>query len=240
MVGIYKFTNKINGKSYIGQSTNIERRHKEHKYRNGENTLFHKAIKEYGFDNFDFSIIEYCSADELNDKEVFYIKKYNTLIPNGYNVSEGGYLGHPVALSSIDEAKNIISLLKNTNMTTSEIGSLYDVTHQTVSAINNGYIWRDDSLTYPIRNRKDISKMYCKICGKELYRYAKNNLCNKCIYEKYKKDAPISKEELFGLLCKNSFTYVGNMFGVSANAVRKWCDKYNIPRHSSYYKELAS
>lgn len=239
MTGIYKFTNKFNGKSYIGQSTNIERRYKEHKNRN-ENTLFHEAINEFGFDNFDFSIIEICDKNDLNDKEIFYIKDYNTLVPNGYNVSEGGHNGHPMGLSSIKDVNSIIYLLRNTDMNNTEIGLLYNVSDQTISDINNGRIWRNDSLTYPIRERKTAQKSYCEICGRELSKDAKNNLCRKCIGIKFKKEVPISKEGLYNLLCNNSFIYVGNMFGVSDNAIRKWCDKYGIPRHSSYYRKLIS
>lgn len=238
MIGIYKFTNKINGMSYIGQSVNIERRYKEHKNIKHENTLFHKAIEEYGFDNFDFSIVETCGIEELNDREIFYIKEYNTLLPNGYNVSEGGYHGHPMALSFVENVSAIIYLLKNTNMSNIEIGLLFDVSDQTISDINNGRTWKKDYLDYPIRKRKIVSKSYCEICGKELYKYAKGNLCHKCINKKNKKEIPISKEKLFKLLCENSFICVGKMFEVSDNTIRKWCDKYDIPRHSNYYKNL--
>lgn len=246
MTGIYKFTNKINGKSYIGQSKNIERRYKEHKTKKCENTLFHNAINEYGFENFDFSVIEICDAKELNDKEIYYIKEFNTLFPNGYNVSEGGHYGHPIGLSSIEDVSSIISLLRYTNMSNIEIGLLYDVSDQTISDINNGRIWRRDDIEYPVRNRK-IPKRYCNNCGKELYKYNKSNFCCHCIQQtsinvskfKPKKELPISKEDLFNLLCKNSFIKVGEMFGVSDNAIRKWCDRYGIPRHSDYYRNLA-
>lgn len=247
MTGIYKFTNKTNGKSYIGQSTNIERRHKEHRTRKGESSLFHEAINEYGFENFDFSIVEICDVKELNNKEVYYIKEFNTLFPNGYNVSEGGYYGHPVGLSSMDDVSSIISLLRYTDMSNIEIGSLYDVSDQTISDINNGRIWKRDGLVYPIRNRK-IPKRYCENCGKELYKYSKGNFCRECMpkipinstYSKHKKELPIYKENLFKLLCDNSFIQVGKMFGVSDNTIRKWCDRYDIPRNSSYYRNLAS
>ena len=67
VVGIYKITNKINGKSYIGQSNNIIRRISEHKsesYRQHEiNKVLYKAIEKYGVQNFDFDIIEECSAN---------------------------------------------------------------------------------------------------------------------------------------------------------------------------------
>ena len=242
MIGIYKFTNKTNGKSYIGQSTNIERRYKEHKTRKCENTLFHDAISEYGFENFDFSVIEICNAKELNDKEIYYIKEYNTLFPNGYNLSEGGYFGHPMGLSSIDDVFSIISLLRHTDMSNMEIGSLFDVSDQTISDINNGRIWRRDELIYPIRSRK-IPKKHCKTCGKELYKYAQGELCRECIlklpkHQRCKKEIPISKDDLYKLLCNNSFVIVGKMFNVSDNTIRKWCDRYNISRHSDYYRNL--
>lgn len=243
MTGIYMFTNKFNEKSYIGQSTNIERRHKEHRTRKNEDTLFHDAINEYGFENFYFSVIEICDAKELNDKEVYYIKEYNTLYPNGYNLSEGGHFGHPMRLSSADDVFSIISLLKSTNMTNTEIGLLYGVSDQTISDINNGRIWRKDELVYPIRSRK-IQKRHCENCGKELYKYNKGRFCRKCMPKMSielsisKKEPPVSKEDLLELLCKNSFVQVGKIFGVSDNAIRKWCDKYGIPRHSNYYRNL--
>ena len=244
MVGVYKFTNKINNKSYIGQSTNIERRYKEHKTKKCENSLFHNAINEYGFENFDFAIIETCDVNELNEKEVYYIKKYNTLFPNGYNISEGGYFGHPIGLSSVEDVSHIISLLYHTDMSNIEIGSIFNVSDQTISDINNGRIWRRDGLTYPIRNRK-IQRKYCKNCGKELYKYNQGELCRECVLklpkqQRYKKEVPISKDNLYELLCNNSFVVVGKMFGVSDNTIRKWCDKYNISRHSDYYRNLAS
>lgn len=244
MTGIYKFTNKINGKSYIGQSVDIKRRHKEHRTRKDENSLFHEAISEYGFDNFDFSVIEICDIKDLNSKEIYYINKYNTLFPNGYNASEGGHHGHPMGLSSTDDVSSIISLLRYTNMSNIEIGSLFNVSDQTISDINNGRIWRRDGLTYPIRNRKTPRK-YCRNCGKELYKYVQGDLCRECILKspkhmRFKKDVPVSKEELVELLYKNSFVAVGKMFNVSGNTIKAWCDKYDIPRYSNHYKKSIS
>lgn len=244
MIGIYKFTNKIDGKSYIGQSVDIKRRYKEHKTRKTEYSLFHDAIKEYGFDNFDFSIIELCKVEELDEKEIYYIKEYNTLIPNGYNVSEGGYHRHPMGLSSTNDVYSIIYLLKNTDISNIEIGSLFEVSDQTISDINNGRIWKNDSIVYPIRNRK-IPRRYCENCGKELHKDTQGKLCRNCMltlqkHTRPKRELPVSKEELFELLSNNSFISVGNMFGVSDNTIRKWCDRYGIPRHSDYYRKLAS
>lgn len=100
MVGIYKITNKINNKSYIGQSIDIERRWRQHKTEpfnsNADtyNTIFYRAIRKYGLDNFQFEILEQCSEDQLNEKEKYWIQQYNTYMDNpnsqGYNMTKGG------------------------------------------------------------------------------------------------------------------------------------------------------
>ena len=90
MIGIYKITNKINGKIYIGQSNDIYRRFYEHQTK-GETSRIpvDVAIQKYGKDKFSYEVLEECSIDELNQKETFWIKKLNA-IENGYNCSEGG------------------------------------------------------------------------------------------------------------------------------------------------------
>lgn len=98
MIGIYLIKNKINGKCYVGQADNIERRWKEHKrhykLEKHKNQLIYKAFNKYGIENFSFSIIEECLVEELDEKEIFYIDKYNTYAfkenSNGYNMTLGG------------------------------------------------------------------------------------------------------------------------------------------------------
>lgn len=89
--GIYKITNQINGKYYIGQSVNIKRRWQEHcKFNSREqDAVIHQAFKKYGIENFSFEILEECSIEELNNKEQYYIKYYNTY-PDQYNMTPGG------------------------------------------------------------------------------------------------------------------------------------------------------
>ena len=90
---VYMFTNKINGMSYIGQSINPEKRYKEHLYgrKSKKDTYFDKALKKYGDINFEYKIIDSALSQEQIDKlEQFYIKKYNTLKPFGYNILKGG------------------------------------------------------------------------------------------------------------------------------------------------------
>ena len=77
MIGIYKITNLLNGKIYIGKSLDIKRRWMEHKTpkANGNDKL-HKDIQQYGIENFKFEILEECSENELSQKELCYIKVY--------------------------------------------------------------------------------------------------------------------------------------------------------------------
>lgn len=91
---IYKITNLINQKSYIGLTHRTpELRWKEHintVYREkGRRHHLHNAILKYGPENFEFKILEEVSEDELNNREKYWIKYYNTY-DNGYNETLGG------------------------------------------------------------------------------------------------------------------------------------------------------
>ena len=87
MIGIYKIENLLNHKCYIGQSIHIERRWKEHCQKSTKSVIS-QAIKKYGKENFSFQILEECEIDELAEKEIAYIHKFNSIIPNGYNVAD--------------------------------------------------------------------------------------------------------------------------------------------------------
>ena len=87
---IYKITNKISGKIYIGQKSSKDFRNQFQKYW-GSGIVIKEAIKKYGKENFDKEIIyEAFSIEELNRKEIYYIDFYKSLTPSGYNISEGG------------------------------------------------------------------------------------------------------------------------------------------------------
>jgi group I intron endonuclease len=92
-VGIYKITNP-NGKIYIGQSTDIEKRFKYY-YRlecKGQTKIFN-SLKKYGPENHVFEIIEECSIEQLNEREIYWGLRYKVLNENGLNLKELGIGG---------------------------------------------------------------------------------------------------------------------------------------------------
>ena len=93
--GIYKITNKINNKCYIGQSTDIYQRWIGHKSQSrpvkegGDLAAIHQAIRKYGIDNFLFEIIEVVYPELLNEREQYWIQYYDSY-NQGYNNTLGG------------------------------------------------------------------------------------------------------------------------------------------------------
>lgn len=88
---IYKITNKINGKIYIGKRHSNCIPEKDIKYM-GSGIIINKSIKRYGKENFKKEILCECyNEDELNEKEKYYINLFNSRdLTIGYNITEGG------------------------------------------------------------------------------------------------------------------------------------------------------
>ena len=95
---IYKITNTVNNKAYIGVTirADVEHRWVQHRstIRNGNGCpLLMKAFKKYGEDAFKFDVLIICFDEDVFRFENDYIIKYNTMSPNGYNVAVGGLIG---------------------------------------------------------------------------------------------------------------------------------------------------
>ena len=87
MIGIYKIQNKINNKCYIGQSNNIELRFEQHKYslKTSFSSWYPEAREESNdINDFDFTILQTCSSEELDELEAYWIDYYKSNI-YGYN-----------------------------------------------------------------------------------------------------------------------------------------------------------
>lgn len=116
--GIYKLTNKLNNKVYIGQSKRLKIRLKEHRVsetkseEKSSQSVLRRAIKKYGFHNFNFEVLLYCEeGDYMNAMETKLIQFYNCLVPNGYNVKDGGnkiYMSEEGKRRISEKAKNRI------------------------------------------------------------------------------------------------------------------------------------
>lgn len=226
--GIYKITNDLNGKCYIGQSIHIEKRwtneKADAKNQNSEsyNTALSRALRKYGINNFTFEIIENCPIELLNEKEMYYIDYYNSYF-NGYNSTTGGdaNFGNSFKISK-EQLLEIYDLLQNSSLSQQEIAKKYSVGEDVISTINNGKSRRLPGYTYPLRNNtRKKHYNYCIDCGKEID--LKSTRCLDCytISIRKVKNRP-SKEELFNLLKENNgnFTAVGKLFGVIDNTIR--------------------
>ena len=88
---IYKYTYLPTGESYIGQTTNFTKRQRDHLSEDRTNLRFHNLLRKH-YNDFKIEILEenISTIQELNKKEKFYIKKYNTYLGFGFNLTEGG------------------------------------------------------------------------------------------------------------------------------------------------------
>lgn len=151
---IYKITNKVNGKSYIGQTRyTIEFRWRQHLHKK-DNTYFHNAIRKYGADNFIVEKLEECDIEDLNEKEIYYIAKYNTF-KAGYNLTIGGDGNRTLVL---DDKYDEISALYLSGFSSNKIATLYKVDKASIVKILKqlGIKIRNNSLNI---NRQELEEL---------------------------------------------------------------------------------
>lgn len=157
---IYKITNKINGKCYIGQTNNIQRRFQEHRRGtagdDNSTKLLYQAFAKYGLDNFTFEVIEE-NIENYDEREQYWINYYNAQ-KEGYNLTPGGNAPpiltdekNPNTTHSIDQVNKVYELLATTNLSTKEIGQITGYSDSAVQRINLGLIRRNADIQYPIR-----------------------------------------------------------------------------------------
>lgn len=130
--GIYKITNTINNKSYIGQSINIEQRWQRHK-KATDNFAIHQAFRKYGLDSFTFEIIEECDQKYLDEREIYWIQYYNSLA-NGYNMIPGGSNGAGQAKGFQVEQYNLDGQLLKIYNSAQEASNITGIEHSSICA----------------------------------------------------------------------------------------------------------
>lgn len=166
------------------------------------NTQLYQAMRFFGIENFVFEIIKECSLDQLNEREQYYIHKYDS-INKGYNMNIIENKQYKIDWEIVNQ---IIKDLKETNLKGKDIAKKYQVSDCLISQINHGKMWHLEDQSYPLRQKEKQDKQQ-----KEWH-------------------CPISRKELKELIRNYPFTKIGNNFGVTDNAIRKWCDKYFLPR----------
>lgn len=158
---IYKITNKINGKIYIGQSNNPERRFLDHinGYDTNSISLIHRAIVKYGVQNFSFEILGW--FENYNEQEKYYINFYRSINPYGYNIMPGGedpphYCGEQNNFAKItnETARKIQEQALNWLIPRKTIIKENKITQDIFRHINEGTSWHRDDLTYPLRPKE--------------------------------------------------------------------------------------
>lgn len=236
MIGIYKIENLVNQKVYIGQSVHIEKRWQEH-CQSSSDSLIGKAIKKYGKTNFSFMVLEECDKNLLNEREEFFIKQYNSIVPNGYNIEErdNGRKSYFLKYSK-ETFLSIIDDIKNSKLSFEEISSKYDIDLSMVYYLNRGDYHTLKDENYPLRAVQDFSKKEykCIDCGNPITKGATR--CVDCSHKlTYKCEHP-TREILKDFIRTKSFVEIGKIYGVSDNSIKKWCKKYNLPFKKSEIK----
>ncbi len=167
---IYKIENLINHKIYIGQTVNPEKRWWQHRHNakmHYDNLPIHLAISKYGEENFSFTVLEW--TENYNNAEYENIKLYNSISPNGYNVSIGGeYVNvmigenHPRNTISNEVLFNIVNDLHDNSLSDREIAKKYNTTDKIIADINHGYSHHINGEKYPLRIKKGQQKLTLK------------------------------------------------------------------------------
>ena len=163
---LYKITNLINGKVYIGQSIHPDKRWWEHRNKakkNFDKYPIHLAISKYGEKNFSFEVLEWSEDYDNREKEL--IQEYNSISPNGYNVAIGGSSillkgeNHPRNTVTDENLYRVIEDLRNGKLTDRAIAKKYSLTDKIIADINHGYSHRLNDISYPIREKRGRQKL---------------------------------------------------------------------------------
>lgn len=167
---IYKVTNLINGKVYIGQTQKtLKIRKIKHIYESFEGNsklLFHKALRKYGEDSFSWDIIDYAdSQDELNKKEIYWISHYNSFGENGYNLTNGGASGGNIKFT-VNDVLQIKEMIKK-RIPIIDIANKYNVDREVITRLKSGRHWSNvgedvSYIKYPKRTSNKLTENYVR------------------------------------------------------------------------------
>lgn len=157
---IYIIKNSVNNKIYIGQTTqNVEDRFKQHLkcLKSNQKQVISKAIKKYGKDKFSFEILEknISSYKELNERETYFIDKYKSLVPNGYNLCRGGSESRRTPSLSNNQQAEVCNRYRE-GKSTRDLEKEFKVSYTTIIGVlkSNNVEMRNKTVNLPDRTSK--------------------------------------------------------------------------------------
>lgn len=163
---IYIITNDINSKVYIGQTVNPKQRWSQYKCqvrRNPNAQVITRAMDKYGIEHFTMSVLEE-KVINYDEREQYWIQKYNSLVPNGYNVAIGGSssgvgINSPVAkIKDEDTLYELIDEVIQNEIPLTKLSKKYGISFAQLESLNKGLSYRVEGLNYPLRPIKRHSK----------------------------------------------------------------------------------
>lgn len=228
--GVYCIYNMQNGKVYVGQSTNMNKRivaHRKHAFNSNDwNTKYeyplYRAIRKYGLNNFYVGVLCKCSTEQLDKIEESYIELLDSANPiNGYNVmsqvigdNRGGIKFNKDIISDIKQDLSDLVLTKT------ELVDKYSISSGMLSMINSGEQYYDKDSQYPLRKINDnyinlLRKYDCyltednKICYNHICKYCGDSFtsprrtlkyCSSSCSSKDKVKISLTEEQLIEML----------------------------------------
>lgn len=214
---IYKYTGP-EGKSYIGQTIGSLKMRAKNVYSGTgykKCALFWKAIEKYGWNNFSVEILEEVDIEKLDEKEMYYISKYNTLAPNGYNITLGGEGGRecPVYVYS---AQNGHFIERYNSLTLASIET--EVPIETISTILND---NGRKMAHNLVFSKEFYSVY------DLTKLIPDNYCSVYVYDsegKFYREYP-------------STMNASNSLGISYSTLRRHMADKTIWNNKYYFRK---
>lgn len=163
---IYIIKNKFNNKVYIGQTVNPNQRWSQYKSavkKIPNSQLITKAMDKYGFDNFWMEILEH-NVENYDEREQYWIHYYNSIVPNGYNLADGGKgSGNGIYSPSaaIKDEETLLKLIDEIiigEISLKQLAKKYQISYNIINEINQGHSYYNPDLKYPLRDSNKYSQ----------------------------------------------------------------------------------
>lgn len=245
---IYKVTNKVNNKVYIGQTRyTVEFRWKQHIHKQ-DNCHFHNAIRKWGIDNFIVETLEKCDVDLLNSREIFYIAKYDSY-KSGYNSTIEGDGNRRLIFT--DSQYDEIEGLYKSGFSSNKIATLFKVDKSTIVKIliQLGVKLRSNKLNINHQEVLEIAEDYKS--GHSLKSIAKRYDCDSKALKEFLKRKGIDIKDRYSILKDNDaqmnlindyldgrlkLSEIQNKYHCSYNTLLKILSLHGISKGKKHFK----